>query len=56
MTMRYIFDWNPEKEQQNIRKHKLNFRLASTVFRDPNQLTLYDEEHSQNEDRWIHWV
>ena len=41
------------KEKQNIRKHKLNFRLASTVFHDPSQLTLYDEEHSQDEDRWI---
>ena len=51
--MRYNFDWNPIKEKQNIRKHKINFRLASTVFRDPYQLTLYDEEHSQYEDRWI---
>ncbi len=51
--MDYNFDWNPAKENQNIRKHKLNFRLALTVFRDPYQLTLYDEEHSQDEDRWI---
>jgi uncharacterized DUF497 family protein len=51
--LRYNFDWNRVKEKQNIRKHKINFRLASTVFRDPYQLTLYDEEHSQNEDRWI---
>jgi uncharacterized DUF497 family protein len=49
----YNFDWNPKKEKQNIRKHQLNFRLASTVFRDPYQLTIYDEEHSQEEDRWI---
>ncbi|NEP82041.1 MAG: BrnT family toxin, partial [Okeania sp. SIO3B3] len=27
--------------------------LASTVFRHPYQLTIYDEEHSQDEDRWI---
>ena len=51
--MDYNFDWNPAKEKQNIRKHQLNFRLASTVFRDPSQLTIYDEEHSQDEDRWI---
>lgn len=51
--MRYSFDWNPDKEKQNIRKHKTNFRLASTIFRDASQLTLYDEEHSQDEDRWI---
>ncbi|MBW4493292.1 MAG: BrnT family toxin [Oscillatoria princeps RMCB-10] len=51
--MDYNFDWNPAKEKQNIRKHQLNFRLASTVFRDPYQLTIYDEDHSQDEDRWI---
>lgn len=51
--MRYNFDWNPVKENQNIRKHKVSFRRAATVFRDPNQLSIYDEEHSQEEDRWI---
>ncbi|NET78743.1 BrnT family toxin [Okeania sp. SIO1F9] len=51
--MDYNFDWNPAKEKQYIRKHKLNFRLASTIFRNPYQLTIYDEEHSQDEDRWI---
>lgn len=51
--MNYNFEWNPTKEKQNIRQHQLNFRLASTVFRDPYQLTVYDEEHSQDEDRWI---
>jgi uncharacterized DUF497 family protein len=53
VNVHYNFEWNPAKEQQNIRKHKLNFRLASTIFRDPYQLTLYDQEHSQEEDRWI---
>ncbi|MEA5513465.1 BrnT family toxin [Nodularia sp. UHCC 0506] len=51
--MRYNFDWNPVKEKQNIRKHQINFRLASTVFLDQYQLSLYDEEHSDYEDRWI---
>ena len=51
--MRYNFDWDPAKEDQNIRKHKVTFRRAATVFRDPNQLSIYDEEHSQDEDRWI---
>jgi uncharacterized DUF497 family protein len=51
--LRYNFDWNPTKEKQNIHKHKVNFRVASTVFRDSCQLTLYDEEHSEDEDRWL---
>lgn len=51
--MQYNFDWNPYKERQNIRKHGLNFRLAATIFRDPNQISIFDEDHSENEDRWI---
>lgn len=53
MSCTYNFEWNPAKEQLNIRKHQLDFHLASSVFKDPSQLTLYDEEHSSDEDRWI---
>ncbi len=51
--MRYDFDWDPSKEKQNVRKHKVAFRRAVTIFRDPNQLSVYDEEHSEGEGRWI---
>ena len=51
--MRFAFDWDPVKEQANIRKHRQAFRQAATIFRDPNQLSIYDDEHSQEEDRWI---
>jgi len=51
--LRYKFDWDPAKEAENIRKHKVAFRQAATVFRDPNQVSIYDEEHSKVEDRWI---
>ncbi|HID51379.1 MAG TPA: BrnT family toxin [Anaerolineae bacterium] len=51
--MRYNFDWDPAKEKRNIRKHKLAFRQAATIFRDPDQISVYDEDHSENEDRWI---
>ena len=51
--MQYRFDWDPEKERLNARKHKLTFRRAATVFWDPNQLSIFDEEHSELEDRWI---
>jgi hypothetical protein len=49
--MRYNFDWDPNKERQNIRKHKLAFRRAATVFRDPNHISIYEEAHSDAEDR-----
>jgi len=51
--LRYEFEWDPAKEEANIRKHKVSFRRAATVFRDPNQLSIYDVEHSEYEDRWI---
>jgi len=51
--LRYSFDWDSTKDQQNIRKHRVSFRQAATIFRDPNQLSIYDQEHSQNEERWI---
>ena len=51
--MRYEFDWDPVKERKNIRNRRLSFRQAAIVFRDPNQLTLFDEAHSDEEARWI---
>ena len=50
--MHYRFDWDPAKEAQNVRKHKISFRRAATTFRDPNHLSIYDEEHSETEERW----
>lgn len=51
--MRYSFDWDPAKEVSNLQKHRVSFRQAATVFRDPRQVSIDDDEHSQDEDRWI---
>ena len=51
--MRYEFDWDPNKERFNFRKHGISFRRAASVFRDPNHLSIFDESHSEKEDRWI---
>jgi uncharacterized DUF497 family protein len=51
--LRYRFDWDPAKERTNISKHKVSFQRAASVFRDPQQLSIYDEDHSEGEDRWI---
>ena len=47
------FEWNIEKENINITRHKLNFTDASHVFADVFQLNLYDADHSDDEDRWV---
>jgi len=31
----------------------VSFQLATTVFRDALALTVYDEEHSEDEERWV---
>jgi hypothetical protein len=49
----YRFDWDPAKDRANFRKHGVSFRRAASVFRDPNQLSIYDEDHSEAEERWI---
>ena len=51
--MRYNFEWDLAKAKQNSRKHKVSFERATTVFRDPNQISIFDEDHSNDEDRWI---
>ena len=51
--MRYNFEWDPAKAKQNIRRHKVSFERATTVFRDPNQISIFDENHSNDEDRWM---
>jgi uncharacterized DUF497 family protein len=52
-TVIYDFDWDPAKARSNQQKHGVSFRLATTVLRDPMALTIYDEEHSNEEDRWV---
>lgn len=47
------FQWDPKKESINIQKHGVNFEQASYVFADPNALSMFDEDHSECEDRWI---
>jgi uncharacterized DUF497 family protein len=55
MTERFVyrFAWDPEKAAANRGKHGVTFEQAATVFRDPLALSLYDEEHSEIEERWL---
>jgi uncharacterized DUF497 family protein len=47
------FEWDRKKENINIKKHGVSFEQASYVFADPFALNRYDEEHSEDEERWI---
>jgi len=37
----------------NLRKHRVSFELAATVFQDPRVLTVADIVHSEVEERWF---
>ena len=47
------FEWDDNKEQINIAKHGIDFTTAARVFEDDTRLDLYDEAHSDAEDRYI---
>ena len=51
--MRYNFDWDNNKNKSNQKKHGVSYEQATAVFRDPRALTLFDDEHSITEERWI---
>lgn len=50
------FEWDDEKEQINIKKHGIDFETAALIFDDENRLEIYDEAHSEYEDRYINGV
>ncbi len=47
----FQFEWDDMKAAANARKHGITFEVASTVFRDPQLLTVADLEHSETEAR-----
>jgi uncharacterized DUF497 family protein len=49
----YRFAWDPRKARQNLKDHKIAFERAATVFLDPEALSEFDEDHSEDEDRWL---
>jgi uncharacterized protein len=47
------FEWDPNKAKHNLRKHRIDFQEAATVFTDPLSVTYTDPDHSFEEDRYI---
>ena len=47
------FEWDPQKAAKNQRKHSVSFSEAATVFNDPLSITVFDPDHSEEEDRHI---
>ena len=49
----YQFAWDAAKARRNQAKHGVTFKQAMGVLHDPLALTIYDEDHSDQEERWI---
>lgn len=45
------FEWDSKKEKSNTKKHQVTFEQAAYVFNDKYSLSLFDDEHSKDEDR-----
>lgn len=47
------FEWDPEKEAENLGKHGVSFHEVQSVFSDSLSLTIKDPEHSVGEERYL---
>ena len=46
------FEYDEQKNQTNICKHGISFKSAARVFFDYDRIELFDEEHSEEENRY----
>ena len=47
------FEWDTDKAIANLKRHKVSFQEASTVFGDTLSITIVDPDHSVGEQRYI---
>jgi hypothetical protein len=47
-----IFEYDEEKNKINIKKHGIDFRSAARVFFDYDRIEIFDETHSDAENRY----
>jgi len=47
-----IFEWDSEKERDNIREHGIDFEAAERAFFDYHRMERHDDDSSNDEDRW----
>ena len=47
------FEWDGKKARRNLKKYKVSFEEAATVFGDLLSLTIEDPLHSEDEKRFV---
>ena len=48
----FEFEWDPEKERENVRDHGLYFDTAVQAFYDYHRMERHDDDSSDGEERW----
>jgi hypothetical protein len=48
-----IFEWDSVKAAANLRKHKVSFEDAQTVFSDERARLIDDPDHPEDEERFL---
>lgn len=51
--MEPLFEWDEEKAQSNLKRHKVSFEEGTTIFHDMFVATMPDPDHSEDEERYI---
>ena len=51
--MQTLFEWDTGKAEANLRKHRVSFDEAQTVFTDDFSVAILDPDHSDEKDRLI---
>lgn len=49
----YRFEWDPIKAAKNAKDHGVTFEQAAKVFLDAGLLSQVDDEHDEDEERWL---
>jgi uncharacterized DUF497 family protein len=47
------FEWDPAKAAENLRKHRVSFEEAQSVFYDEFAVQFFDKAHAEDEDRFL---
>lgn len=47
------FEWDSAKARSNLKKHGISFEEAKSVFYDEFAIQFYDDENSEDEERFL---
>ena len=47
------FEWDAPKASANLKKHQVSFEEAKSVFYDEFAIQFFDDEHSEDEERFL---